>query len=406
MAAHTTKGPPSRLHPVTGEFRHRATEVAFRESILASFQRDSRFSLCVAAAIILSFSISDFSFLGSSRESWLLLAMRLSVSGCCLFFAFHISRHPVLLTRPWLHSVAPIIITVCIILIVPLRPMTLATQFAAVIITLIAFYLFIPNLLSGILLSSFLLTAGFLFAAWLWAGLPPVQVLTHGVLLATANLVGYGTALRLARLERRQFALLSEERRANHRLTTEMAARERLEDQLRQRAERDDLTGVANRRHFIERAECAWAQNRAQARPFSFCIFDLDHFKRVNDTWGHDGGDRTLQCMTAACAQALRPGDLLGRFGGEEFMVAFPDTDLEQACAIAERLRATIASLALPEPTTGAHLTVTLGVAMAQPGESNLEPAIKRADDALYRGKRSGRNRVERQMDADLASVE
>ncbi|WP_366555662.1 GGDEF domain-containing protein [Aquibaculum sediminis] len=406
MAARTTKGPPSRLHPVTGEFRDRATEAAFRESILASVQRDSRFSLCVASAIILSFSIADFSFLGASQESWLLLALRLTVSGCCLFFAFYLGRHPVLLTRPWLHSVAPIVIALCIILIVPLRPMTLPTQFTAVIIALLAFYLFVPNLLPGILLSSFLLTAGFLFAAWLCAGLPPVRVLTHGLLLTMANLVGFGTALRLARLERRQFALLLDERHSNHRLTSAMAEQQRLEEQLRQRAERDDLTGISNRRHFIEQAESAWAQNRAQARPFSLCIFDLDHFKRINDTWGHDGGDRTLQCVTAACAQALRPGDLLGRFGGEEFMVAFPETDLEQACAIAERLRETIASLALPEPLTGAGLTVTLGVATAQPGESTLEPAIKRADDALYRGKRSGRNRVERQVDADLRPVE
>lgn len=405
MEAQSNEEPLPQLHPITGQFRDRGMEAAFRESVLGSVQRDSRLSLCIAAAILLSFSIADFSFLGVTQESWLLLAMRLTVSSCCLFFAFHLSRHPVLLTRPWLHSVAPIVIALCIILIVPLRPTTLPTQFTAVIIALLAFYLFVPNLLQGILLSSLLLTAGFLFAAWFWAGLPPVRVLTHGLLLSMANFVGFGTALRLARLERRQFALLSEERHSNHRLTSAMAEQQRLEEQLRHRAERDDLTGIANRRHFMERAQGAWAEARAQGRPFSLCMFDLDHFKRVNDTWGHDGGDRTLQRVAAACTEALRPGDLLGRFGGEEFMVAFPDTDLEEACVLAERLRETVAGLALPEPMTGARLTVTLGVAAALSDESSLEPAIKRADDALYRGKRSGRNRVEWYTDARLVSA-
>ncbi|SMH62450.1 GGDEF domain-containing protein [Azospirillum agricola] len=162
-------------------------------------------------------------------------------------------------------------------------------------------------------------------------------------------------------------------------------------------AETDPLTGAANRRSFLERAGAAAADAGRRQRSLSVMLLDIDHFKRVNDTRGHAGGDAALKRLVECCGATLRPGDLLGRFGGEEFAVLLPETNPYVAVGIADRLRAAVEAMVIPHDGEDFRITVSIGVAAvgADGPDNGLDMALRRADDALYRAKDGGRNRVE-----------
>jgi diguanylate cyclase (GGDEF)-like protein len=157
----------------------------------------------------------------------------------------------------------------------------------------------------------------------------------------------------------------------------------------------DSLTGIANRRHIEELARRALTQARAQAEPLCVLAVDVDHFKAVNDAFGHAVGDQVLIRIAQACRQVLRRFDILGRQGGEEFLVVLPDTSMEVALQIADRLRRKISSLALSTIAPDLHVTVSVGAAQADHEKDDLAELIRRADVALYRAKDAGRDRVE-----------
>lgn len=172
--------------------------------------------------------------------------------------------------------------------------------------------------------------------------------------------------------------------------------------ELEWRATRDSLTGIANRAHFHHLAGMELDHARRMGRPFSVLALDLDHFKRINDRWGHAAGDSALRAFVAACRRALREGDILGRIGGEEFAIALPGTGGESARLIAERLRQQVEQviLSIDGGETGT-MTVSIGVASwADHADASATPddiavILNRADSALYRAKDGGRNRVE-----------
>ncbi len=158
-------------------------------------------------------------------------------------------------------------------------------------------------------------------------------------------------------------------------------------------AETDPLTGAANRRCFLERAEAAAADALRRQRSLSVLLLDIDFFKKVNDTYGHGGGDEALKRFVEGCGTALRPNDLLGRFGGEEFVVLLPETNPYVAVSIAERLRTAVEALTITHDGTSFRITVSCGVAAV--AADGLDGALSRADIALYEAKQKGRNRVE-----------
>lgn len=121
-------------------------------------------------------------------------------------------------------------------------------------------------------------------------------------------------------------------------------------------------------------------------------MIDVDHFKSINDTWGHSHGDWVLTIIAEACAQSLRPMDVIGRFGGEEFVMALPNASPEDAQVVAERLKKQVAELPLVEDMSELRLSITIGIAVAHSKEDTLESLIKRADQMLYVG--NGRNRI------------
>lgn len=176
----------------------------------------------------------------------------------------------------------------------------------------------------------------------------------------------------------------------------DITERKRMERELARLATRDDLTGILNRRALIGQLEDALGHVRRGGPPLSVLLLDLDHFKRVNDNWGHGAGDAVL-CQFAALIQSrLREIDLLGRLGGEEFVLVLAQSDEEAAGIVAERIRAAVESTPFEvEGASALHLTVSLGLAQAHAGDRRASDVLERADRALYRAKAGGRNRVQ-----------
>lgn len=164
---------------------------------------------------------------------------------------------------------------------------------------------------------------------------------------------------------------------------------------LEHQAQTDPLTQVANRGRFVEIANQELARCRRYGHPLSLWMLDVDHFKGVNDTYGHHAGDVALQSLMVTSREALRDWDILGRMGGEEFAVLLPETDTMQALDVAERLRRAVAATDIPvEDGAIVHLTVSTGIATANDGDITVDTLLERADKALYEAKRSGRDKV------------
>jgi len=156
----------------------------------------------------------------------------------------------------------------------------------------------------------------------------------------------------------------------------------------------DSLTGLFNRRRFMELCEQEFSRSIRYDRPLAMFMMDIDHFKHVNDDYGHDAGDRVLKSLAEISILALRGADVLGRFGGEEFGVLLPETDEESAREVAERLRQSIERASISINGITLSITVSIGVSILKPDMGSMESLLKKADIALYDAKQSGRNRV------------
>lgn len=165
----------------------------------------------------------------------------------------------------------------------------------------------------------------------------------------------------------------------------------KLERQLRERAETDGLTGVLLRNRFLDLGRIALDKTHRQQHPVSMLFLDADHFKRINDEFGHAAGDAALVALAARLRAQARPGDLIGRIGGEEFAILLPGVDHEHAMARAEQLRLAVRASHHP----GGHLSASIGVAACAPGCcDSIETLLARADQAMRQAKRDGRDRV------------
>ncbi len=167
----------------------------------------------------------------------------------------------------------------------------------------------------------------------------------------------------------------------------------RLHQQISQMAVTDSLTGIYNRRYFFEIAEKEFRESVRYQRPLSVVIFDLDHFKKINDTFGHARGDEILRAVVQRCVANMRQSDTVGRYGGEEFVILLPETDGEQGLNLIERLRHELASTPVETDTAPAFVTASFGVASLSPDVTDLLTLVNRADLALYHAKQTGRNR-------------
>jgi diguanylate cyclase (GGDEF)-like protein/PAS domain S-box-containing protein len=168
-----------------------------------------------------------------------------------------------------------------------------------------------------------------------------------------------------------------------------------LQWKLERQARTDPLTGCANRRHFMELAEHELARARRYTEEVSVLMLDLDHFKEINDRYGHQAGDLTLQRLVQICQSTLRAEDTVGRLGGEEFAILLPESARNKALEVAERLCRAVAAADVPlEGKAPLRFTTSIGVATLAQEDSDIGVVLGRADKALYEAKSAGRNRV------------
>jgi diguanylate cyclase (GGDEF)-like protein/PAS domain S-box-containing protein len=173
---------------------------------------------------------------------------------------------------------------------------------------------------------------------------------------------------------------------------TEQKARDAV---LYRQATRDPMTGIANRGHFMEVANQEIERARRFSEPLSVLLLDIDHFKTINDTFGHDVGDQAIILLARTCSDFVRKIDTVGRLGGEEFAILLPRANKEPAYEMAQRLRQKIAEQHILLPQRDLGFTVSIGVASMRPYTRDFAELLRNADTALYKAKRLGRNRVE-----------
>lgn len=173
----------------------------------------------------------------------------------------------------------------------------------------------------------------------------------------------------------------------------DITERKKMEAELRRLATTDALTGVSNRRGFMEKVEHELRRAQRYGNPFTMIMVDIDHFKSINDNYGHQVGDLVLQKMALTIKSALRKSDIFGRIGGEEFSIVLMETEPDTAISISERIRSRIEALSIHTGKETVHITISIGLTFFREGD-DISTVSKRSDEALYAAKENGRNCV------------
>lgn len=381
------------VSPWRGEFSDPAIERAYRKHSEVTVARHLRRGLMVWLVLLLLFGMLDYPVLGNSADFALVAGLRLATAALLLTLFFYSKRKPSLATDGYAVTAIEAFGFVLFFFLYFIRHDIVSWIIGVVAMLIISLYVFIPNRVYLSTLAAAFGIGGMMFAVWLRGFGAPVLV---GLLfmLSLPMVVGFFTALRLQTVQRQEYALFQQVSSINRDLQNEIKQRQALEEELKRQATTDPLTGLFNRRQYEmlfnrERERCS-----RQHKFISLCVADLDHFKRINDTYGHDIGDLALRHAADLFSNLLRQSDVVGRFGGEEFVLILPDTDLEQAVAVISRLRQELESTPLASPAGEIRLTATFGVTQVFTGDDSIEAVIKRADQGLYEGKGAGRNRV------------
>ena len=171
-------------------------------------------------------------------------------------------------------------------------------------------------------------------------------------------------------------------------------ALQKAEEQLILLSTTDVLTGAHNRRYFIEHAEIEIARSQRNRKPLAILMMDIDHFKNINDTLGHQEGDKVLKAVVSMCQECVRGTDILARVGGEEIAALLVDVEKPNAIIVAQRIRRMIDEMRIPSDKADIELSISVGIAFYEKGDKPLADMLKEADAELYRAKEQGRNRV------------
>ncbi|MDF3886294.1 GGDEF domain-containing protein [Cupriavidus basilensis] len=384
--AHKTLNPESpsdfAIDPLRVEFRSAETELAFQRHHLNRSRSSLRLTLIFCSVFYLAFAMTDVAALGYGRVALVLLVGRMLVAITAIM-GLHLIRDP---SEPvaaqWLvASAAEVVGMATFMLIVWFRPSEIPWHAMSLCIMLIVVYVFIPNRLiiaKGIAVAA---TAAFIMIAVDKGNLTPSDALTMSMLLLLANSFGLVAARRYHRLWRDEYRGLMD---------------------LKHLSVRDHLTGSYNRRHLHEmQLPTEIARARRYKHWLTMVVCDIDHFKSINDAYGHQTGDAVLQHVSGMLQAMTREHvDSVVRYGGEEFLLILSQTDLDGALYVAERLRAAIAD----NPTVDAAgrsiattasfgvLAVNFSVVGKEVTEKSL---IAAADTLLYEAKKSGRNNIQ-----------
>ena len=362
-------------------FTNPELEEKYNETYLEENISITRISLWIWQGANLLLIGMDYLLLGFGRMFFWVVGLRLCAFIYFLLFTRYLRR--VRLVAIYQRTLfAAMIIGAGLFLAINLtRPPTYLQHTVVDVVGVLCLYLFFPNRFLYRLLPALLLTVGsILLYLFVKTVLNPGIILVTLVSYGLVNFLGLLVSARLYGARRKEFQSHLAEQAAQAKVA-------RL-------AMQDDLTGIANRRHFYRQAEAEFAHFQRSKQPFALLMLDLDHFKRINDQYGHGVGDAVLIRFTQYVSTQIRQEDLLGRVGGEEFAILLRDATIAQATAIAERIREGVAQLPIFGGNDTDRFTVSIGIATAEDADASFDVLFGRADQALYRAKQAGRNWV------------
>lgn len=323
----------------------------------------------------------DHVVLGTSDAFRGTLGIRLVSSALVVGYLFAVRRIASVARYEWMSLALATVLAVSVLLVNATRPSDYIANFVLDILLPISMFLVVPNRLLFSSLSAAAFTAADLASLLLWR--PGVQPMVRNVIIVThclALFLGWLMAARVNTFRRREFRLYQDE-------ITSRRIIERI-------AHVDDLTGCLTRRSFLAALGHEFRRSRRFLRKLTVVLMDLDGFKAVNDCHGHHAGDELLRRFASAVSSQKREIDVFGRVGGEEFALVLPETSLEGATLLAERIRASWADTQVPFEDVVLRSTVSLGVTALRPTDEEPDAVLRRADRLLYDAKRAGRNCV------------
>jgi len=262
------------------------------------------------------------------------------------------------------------------------------------LIIVLMYYLFISLNLTIAFFPSVFMSVSYTVSLAVFTEAPLELVITLAVFFLLANLYGVYHIIVFRRLRRSEFYASVSQENLNKELQKEIIIRQKAEEQLVELATIDEMTGVYNRRHFMEEFRKEFRRSSRYGSPVSLLMIDADHFKNINDMHGHDVGDAALKVLAKTVASILRDTDIFARFGGEEFVALLPDTKINMALEVAERICGATAAAPVVFSDGTKSITVSIGVTSLCEKINTVEEMLKVADLALYKAKDSGHNRA------------
>ncbi len=396
----TDTSPPSVMPPAarigswTGEFCDVALERAFRRDTQERVVQQQRISMLVWAGILLLFAVPDYFSMGLVPGFWILAAYRVGMAVLLLAGRHAMRRDPAHALEGRLLMWLGMLGFPLFFLMYEMRPEVRPIITSVIVGIQLSLFLFLPVRVKATLPLAIWGAIGTTVSVWLLDVGALVTLVT--LLFVTMPIViGYVVALRLQKIERQEFWMRRQLEEINLELQSEVARRVHLQIELERQAATDSLTGLPNRRAFSDRFPLESARSLRTGEALSLGMFDLDFFKRINDTYGHAAGDAVLRNVGHICSTSFRGVDLAARIGGEEFAVLLPGANADQATMVMERFARALASMDMAIGSQTIRITATAGVAQQKQGET-LDGLMVRADAALYAGKQAGRNRVVR----------
>lgn len=343
-------------------------------------RQESRSTLLLRVALIVS-AIAYFDFLtwdlylGAPQQA---MPLRIVASALCLTLLALTYTDREGKRLAWWYSAYALLFAVTLSTMLALSPLSFEKGLPGILFYVVSLLAISPFF--GWTVAAYLLLLAITNLAMVAVDVPPVTMLIGNAFLVswlvTAGAIAYYFDLR---------------RRFDFRVERE---RERERKTLKRLATVDTLTGVANRRYFLSLLKREMERSRRHHHPLSVAMLDIDHFKRINDTYGHDAGDRCLKAFCAVIAKRIRISDHFGRLGGEEFALIFPETGLKEAARSVESLRRRLETMNMTLNGRRIVLTMSAGVTEWTPGDPSVDEPLKRADALLYQAKSEGRNRV------------
>ncbi len=364
----------SRAETKLGSLEH-----AYRQHFLRSDKNQILAMLPFYIVAMFVFATIDFQLFGVSTILFVLYGTRILYVSATILLWYnlntlenenHIDQH----IFNW--NIA----TLCLILFVNFtRSSSFFYNVPIDVLVILCVYIVFPNKLIYRIIPALLMTLGDIaLLIFFRGGVNPAGVRSNIITLILCNIIGFTASTRLYAYRRKQFELQEETRQA--RLEVERLALT------------DALTGIPNRRRFLEACEQEFQRFQRHKHPFCTLYLDIDHFKKINDTFGHAAGDKMLVEFGALLGSEIRQVDLVGRLGGEEFAVLLVETEHQAALEVAERIRQRFQNLVVATTFGEIQTTVSIGLSEARASDQSYEDALHRSDEALYLAKNAGRN--------------